>query len=1101
MKNPVIAKRDIPSSKALTTIVTNASFLWERLDIERFVIDIDLINETEIQRRLDRWCQIVGDWNTLHKRLQWQSLDLATIRPLLGSIDWNQQAPLPPWAETLQQIMQMARECEPALEIDLPINPENPIPFEDILLPAIAVARQQLLTRLGCGKLTENSLPLSVLSKAAYRELERSLLQQLAGFCTKTLNFEFSQVRPFGKNLLNLLGVGTQKSNNKTHYNKFVNQLLEDGLLTLFNKYPVLGRLVATAVNFWVESAAEFIQRLAEDKADIQRIFSSTNDSLGKVSEIQTSLSDPHKRGRTVILLTFESGLKLVYKPKDLGLEVAYNQFLDWCNQHSQLLDFKVIQVLNRENYGWVEYITHQPCNDAAAIERFYQRSGMLLCVLYALRGTDCHHENLIANGEHLVLVDMETLLHHEANLIENSPNAAESETTAEQQFWESVLRTGLLPRWDFSSDRRIAYDVSGLGSTDSQKVPHKLPKWLHVNTDDMQMHYESVTRPVGKNVPRLGEIALSASDYQAQITAGFEVMYRFLMMHKDILLVPGSPLTAMQNQQVRFVFRNTRIYSAISQKTLSPDYLKHGVDYSIELDRLSRAFLVAQDKPNALPILSAELRAMEQLDIPFFTANAASDELSTSDYQSIPQYFKQPSYQHALNQLQAMDEIDLARQTAIIQGSFHAKVAQTPTQDIQQWNAESLPLLSSADLIAEAKAIATELETTAIPDPDGSVNWIGLGYVHEAERFRLQVLGNSLYDGRTGVALFLAALTQVTNDSRSGDLALKALQPLRRQIQTLNLESQQILARLMGIGGGTGLGSIIYGLVKVSQFLKDETLLPDAQALAQWMTPELIAADQKLDIMSGSAGAILGLLSLHRVTGNAIVLEKAIACGEHLLKHRISHEGAPKAWQTLSEKPLTGFSHGAAGIAYALLQLYSVTQNQAYYEAAVQGIEYERSVFSESHANWPDFRSLEPNQPPSFPVVWCHGAAGIGLGRLGCVRLGEIPAIEREIEIALQTTQNYGLEASDHLCCGNLGRIETLLVGAQRYSRSDWRQIALQNATNVVAKAKRTGAYQMFVNLPSSVFHPSFFRGTAGIGYELLRLATDDLPSVLLWE
>lgn len=1101
MKNPVIAKLNVPSSQGnFTTIVANASFLWERLDTERFVIAIDSINETEIQRRLDRWCQILGDWNTLNKRLQWENLDLATIRPRLGSVDWM-QASLPAWAETLQQIMETAREFEAALQVDLPINAENPIPFEDILLPAIAVARQQLLTRLGFGQLTPESLPLSVLSKAAYRELERSLLQRLAGICTKTLNFEFSQVRPFGKNLLNLLGVATEKNNNKTHYNQFVNQLLKDGLLTLFNKYPVLGRLVATAVNFWVESATEFIQHLAEDKVDIQRIFSSKNDSLGKVSEIQTSLSDPHKRGRTVILLTFESGLKLVYKPKDLGLEVAFNQFLDWCNQHSQLLDFKVIQVLNRDNYGWVEYITHQPCNDEAAVERFYQRAGMLLCVLYALRGTDCHHENLIASGEHLVLVDMETLLHHEANLIENSPNTPDFETAAEQQFCESVLRTGLLPRWDFSSDRRIAYDVSGLGSTDSQKVPHKVPKWQRINTDDMSLHSESVTMSVGKNVPRLGEIALSASDYQAQINAGFEAMYRFLMAHQDILLVAGSPLAAMQNQQVRFVFRNTRIYSAIFQKTLSPDYLKHGADYSIELDRLSRAFLVAQDKPNALPILNAELQAMEQLDIPFFTANAGSDELSVSNEVAIGQYFKQPSYQHVLNQLQAMDEIDLARQTAIIQGSFHAKVAQTPKQDIQQWNAESLPLLSSAELIAEASAIAANLEMTAIPDPDGSVNWIGLGYVHEAERFRLQVLSHSLYDGRTGVALFLAALSQVTNDLRSRDLALKALQPLRRQIQTLNLESQQLMARLMGIGGATGLGSIIYGFVKVSQFLKDETLLADAQALVEWMTPELIAADKKLDIMSGAAGAILGLLSLYRVTKNEIVLEKAIACGEHLLKHQISYENAPKAWLTVSEKPLTGFSHGAAGIAYALLQLYSVTQNQAYYEAAMEGIEYERSVFSESHANWPDFRSLEPNQPPSFPVVWCHGAAGIGLGRLGCVRLGEIPGIEREIEIALQTTQNYGLEASDHLCCGNLGRIETLLVAAQRYSRSDLRQIALKNATNVVTKARRTGAYQMFVNLPGSVFHPSFFRGTSGIGYELLRLASDDLPSVLLWE
>lgn len=56
MKNPVIAKLNVPSSQGnFTTIVANASFLWERLDTERFVIDIDSVNEQEIQRRLDRW--------------------------------------------------------------------------------------------------------------------------------------------------------------------------------------------------------------------------------------------------------------------------------------------------------------------------------------------------------------------------------------------------------------------------------------------------------------------------------------------------------------------------------------------------------------------------------------------------------------------------------------------------------------------------------------------------------------------------------------------------------------------------------------------------------------------------------------------------------------------------------------------------------------------------------------------------------------------------------------------------------------------------------------------------------------------------------------
>jgi lantibiotic modifying enzyme len=293
----------------------------------------------------------------------------------------------------------------------------------------------------------------------------------------------------------------------------------------------------------------------------------------------------------------------------------------------------------------------------------------------------------------------------------------------------------------------------------------------------------------------------------------------------------------------------------------------------------------------------------------------------------------------------------------------------------------------------------------------------------------------------------------------------------------------------------------MIYTFVKVSQLLSED-MLPEAQALAHWITPERIAADTQLDIISGAAGAILGLLSLHEATGNVTVLEKAIACGQHILAHRVSHAGAPKAWQTLGAKPLTGFSHGAAGIAYALLRLHEATRERQYLEAALAGMEYERSVFSASHANWPDFRRAGQTEQPVFLSQWCHGAAGIGLARLGSLGMVNTPDMEREIAIALDTTQRDVLQAVDHVCCGNLGRVEVLFIGAQRCSRPDWYQVAFQSAMKVIARARRTGAYQLFADLPHGVLNPGFFQGTAGIGYQLLRLAQpEQLPSVLLWE
>ena len=50
-----------------------------------------------------------------------------------------------------------------------------------------------------------------------------------------------------------------------------------------------------------------------------------------------------------------------------------------------------------------------------------------------------------------------------------------------------------------------------------------------------------------------------------------------------------------------------------------------------------------------------------------------------------------------------------------------------------------------------------------------------------------------------------------------------------------------------------------------------------------------------------------------------------------------------------------------------------------------------------------------------------------------------------------------------------------------------------------MVARAERQGRFSLFDELPDGVYNPGLFRGTAGIGYGLLRVAFPDLlPSVL---
>jgi len=1146
----------------LANIVASASSLSDLLSDRLFEVDTIPINgETLSDERLDRWCQLAaqGNWKNFQKRLFWDGLDVDTVRSIIGSIPVVENRTLPTWAATLQEIIQTASEWRletRSLELlPLPIDPENPLLFEDLLVPAICVARQKLLTHLGSESSSSNYFPLELLSEEAYLKLEYSLLVMLVNLCEKTLALEFSRFRPLGYGVLNFIVTQIEVTPEKTYYQAFVQKLLEDGMLTFFQTYPVLGRLIATRIDFWVEATVEFLQRLKADLSEIQQVFQldrmnsgvqkqkSSEElpitELGKVIEIKPNLSDPHHRGRSCVALTFESGLKLVYKPKDLGLDVAYNQILDWCNQQGVPLSFKILKVLNRQTYGWVEFVDHLPIEDEVAARRFYQRIGMLLCLLYALGGTDCHYENLIASGEHLLLIDMETLMHHEAKL-QDFPKQ-EQQMAENPQLWDSVVRTGLLPHWNFNKDNHFAYDITGLGSIDPEPLSGRVQQWKFVNTDNMHRAYKTVAIPVQKNVPILNGVPLSPNDYLEDLVEGFGQMYHFLLEHRQALLAgefssiqnlggylkseetseprtpkfriqnSSSPLAALWAQQVRFVFRNTKVYAVILDNALAPNFLKNGVDRSIELDILARAFFTTDRKPLTWSILHSELKAMEQLDIPYFAANSDSNALTVGVDRPIPHFLTEPSHTQVICRLQRFDETDLARQVAIIRGTFYARVARSP--GTEQAGMVSTPggvdcstqsPLSREQLLASADAIGEEIHAHAIKAASDSVYWLGLSYVPNADRFQLQALGASLYDGNCGIALFLAALARIRGRSQFRDLALSALESLRKVFQTTNLLLTQRVAKTIGIGGATGLGSIVYSLIKISQLLEEPALIEDATRIANLITPELIAGDQKFDVMSGAAGLILGILKLYQETNEQVVLDKAIACGQHLLEHRLSIDSSLRAWKTIEDKPLTGFSQGVSGIAYALLELYAVTQDSTYREAALEGIAYERSVLSSSAANWPDLCSsfAQENGQPGFMVSWCHGVPGIGLGRLGALSVLETEEIHQDLEVALQTTQKYGLQGVDYLCCGNFGRLEVLLLAAQKLARPELQELALKKAAWLVGRAKQTGAYQLSANLPSHAFSPSFFQGTAGIGYELLRLAYPEvLPSVLLLE
>ncbi|MBA3532696.1 MAG: type 2 lantipeptide synthetase LanM [Ardenticatenales bacterium] len=1090
------------SPEELVALVTQATLLQERLGGPGVVVN-GPEQDARVQAALDQWVQLVAkaDQADFEKRLAWDGLTLDSVRAALLSAPARVDS-IPGWATLLSDAVHLARSLlGSTLEDELPIlplyaDPEHALPYQDVFIPFVEVARQRVLAGAGA--------TYDLLSEVAHAGLERGLLERLTELSARCLELEFSIARLAHRNRPasgNLSGWRTTEPS-RFRYQSFVRNLYQGGLARLLKEYAALARLIGTVMELWIETTREFLHRLDADQVALTQGFQLDPPAypLFPIQELKSNLSDFHHRGRTVLQITFASGTKVIYKPKDVGLEEAFYQLIDWMNHQSLRLPLRTFAVLNRGRYGWVEYVPHRPCQSEEEVHRYYQRAGMLLALLYALEATDNHHENIIACGEHPVLIDMEALMHQRTSReVRLDAGNTEAQTHAAELLNQSVLRTGFLPIWNFRADGQ-SFDGSGLSATPGQETGVRVARWDQVNTDQMALQTEYYRLEHAANLPTLNGQPVSLADYIDSLVVGFQEVYECLMTNNAVLLGESTPLEPLFAQSVRFIFRNTGRYFKTLENALLPKFLRNGIDRSIVLDAVNAPLVEADaTRPMGWPLTEIERQALEIHDIPIFTLAATSEVLDDTTSEGQIHYFDRPVAALVRERLASLSHEDMEQQIAFIRASLYSRVMRPAGSGDWYYAAAELNntvSLSADELVAEAETIAEGLQQRAIRSRDGSLSWIALGYVLYAKRYRLQPMDYDLYNGSGGIAFFFAALAHITKQPRYHEMCLGTLKLLRHHLYEPTVHDR--LAERIGLGIATGLGSLVYTLARCASFLNDPKLLDDALQAARLITSERIEADEHFDLARGTAGAILALLTLHQQARSPELLEQARLCGEHLLRRRSPTETGHQAWALSDGKCLTGFLHGAAGIAYALFCLHDETDEVAFYEAAQEALAYERALFVPEINNWLPYAGAPTK---AIMTTWCHGAPGIGLARLANWPKRADETTREEIECALTSTQELGLRGIDHLCCGNFGRMELLTVAGQQLSEPTWHDMARRWASQLVRRKQEQGNYLFSPDIPADIYQPGLFTGNAGIGYALLRVAyPDQLPSLLLW-
>ncbi len=862
----------------------------------------------------------------------------------------------------------------------------------------------------------------------------------------------------------------------------FVRRLHDrDRVLELLAGQPVLARRVVETVDRWREASAELLQRLDADRAILEAEIARA--PLGRLARVRGGAGDVHRGGRSVAILDFDSGARLVYKPRPLAVDARFQELVERLNAAGQDPPLARLAIVDRGTHGWVEFVEARPCASRDELRAFYRRQGSWLALFHVLGATDVHYENVIAAGEHPVPIDLETLFHPEAP---QRAIADAGERLVRAALDASVLRVGLLPNRVGAEEGGGGADLGGLSAAGGQEMPDELLAFEGAGTDEMRATRRRAKLPAAQNLPTLDGAPAAADEHVEEIVGGFRATWELLRGLRREILAPGGWLERFADVELRAVVRATRFYGLLLEEGLHPDFQVDALEYDRHLDRL---WIGVPELPWLERVLLSERADLLVGDVPSFRARAGSRELHDARGLRIPDYFAQSGLEVARARLAALDDRERERQEWLIRGSIGTGVATEREPRWPRYAPQEVADAPSEEAIRSralelARAVGERLASLALRDGDGHAAW--MGFVFAGTRWELAPLPDDLYAGTPGVALFLAHLARATGDDRFSDLARFDLEPDRA-------------ARIGPVGAFNGLGGLVHAFAHLAALRRDDALLARASQIAA-LALQRLDADEDLDVIGGAAGLLAALESLHAIDPERRWERGMRACGERLAaRARPLREGTGWITRVGGPEPATGFSHGASGIAWALLRLHRRDGDPRWVELARAGMRFERTLFDARAGNWLDPGSRRTNPTASSDdgttmTAWCYGAPGIGLSRIEALAHDPSGDARHDLGLAYAATKKSGFGRNHCLCHGAVGNLEILsrTAAALGEGASEIRRIA----ASVLASLERDG---FLCGMPMGVESPSLMNGLAGIGLGLLRIARpESVPSVL---
>ncbi|MFD9128500.1 DUF4135 domain-containing protein [Kitasatospora sp. NPDC059571] len=658
-----------------------------------------------------------------------------------------------------------------------------------------------------------------------------------------------------------------------------------EGWLARLERLPALAFLVGTVCRQWQHVQSEMFARLAGDRQLLtDRMWGGTDP--GPLDRIRGEAGDRHAGGRSVALLHFAGGQDVVYKPKDMRHATAFLDLVRRLNRELSL-DLPVRTVLVRSDrgddghaaslatgcdgdYGWEELVPHRPCADRTGFARFYRRLGMTVRLVQLLEGRDLWADNLLADGEHPALIDLECLLYPR---VQTPPAISPAHHGLLDELESTVVRTAMaFQPWTPARQTR-ALDIgclSRIGGLESAPGVPALPL----------PPYRPVIATDGG-----GTEAADPWQYTAEVVDGYREMHWALHRLRGELAHPEGPLAPFRGIWVRYIWRHTWDGYKILSASTSPLALDSGATReTVIAGALQGAITAVAGDPgrgDLLEVVLAELDAFRQLDIPFFRSLTTSSSAFTADGREIPGHFRDTGWQRLQQRVAELDGFDLDAHTAVLSGCIDA--ARDGSEDPAPAPGRARPAgRAAAPGSGELLDAAVRIGDRILADRRGT-GWLGQSWYPGTGLRQVEVLCIDLITGTPGLAVLFAELWAATGEPRFHRAAHRTLTDAVGLIDPTAPRAFAFAAdsRLAGgtpvPGGLAGPGSLIHALARTAPLLGTPELLAAAQALVPGALAVTVPAAARPgrpartpfpDTPLGSAGLLLNLLRLRRATG-----------------------------------------------------------------------------------------------------------------------------------------------------------------------------------------------------------------------------------------